>query len=886
MTLGLRSRGALLLAFGVLSWIHPGPQAAAAQAQVATQAQPAPRVTLDAPVVSDLQEILLDLRIGRLASRTVRALTEGSEAYLPVSELLALGEVDHTVEDTGVVRAVIHPGARLVVLDPVAGQASREGRPFSLPAAAMAEDSGTLYVAASVLESLFDLTIRTDWSRLTAVVMDPQVLPLGRRMEREARWRRVTGATGSGAPDARIPLDQGRFGGAVVDWSLSSNVNDPSGTTSYAVGAGARVFDGNLQMSSRSLGPTSTGEHQVDATYQTVWSDRSWITQMRLGDGFSSGPRLRSVRGISLTNAPFVRRSFFGVDSFSGRVGPGWDVELKQANRTVDVTRADEQGAFALDIPLAYGTNSVEVVAFGPHGEIVTTERLVLLGTDRLPADAFEWSLSGGACRDARCAGTANLDLRYGLSDRWTLRGGTEAFTRDTLPSLVQPYLGVTGVVLPGLQLASEVLHGGFLRGGATYAPSSRLRVRSVFTAFSSAVEGPVLHDARRQSTTETDVLFRPLASHPRWLVRGAWLRQALDSGTLSLIQAASVFQLGNVGFESGLRRDVDDPDLGARSTRDYLTGAVTGLVPLPGRRKLWARGEVELLDASALQRVRGRVAYQVTPGARLEIGSGWHRTFGADLTVTFSAYLSQLRSLTQMVAPEGVSARVTQVTQGTVHWNEATRQMSLSPGPGLERGGISGYVFVDDNGNGVRDPGEPGLDGARVVIGGRTVRTDADGRHRTWDLVPFEPVRVWVDPSSITDPRLVPVLGEVEVVVPPSSFGRLDIPVTFSQEIWGSVVRSTSQGEAPLPYAELELVDLGTGEGRAVRAFSDGDFYESGIKPGRYELRITPGSLRGLGVVPEQDAYPVDIEVNPTGAPPDPILIRLTPAPAVGDAG
>ena len=856
-----------------------------AAGDVAAQTSPGPDAVLEVPAPSDLEEVLLDLRIGRLVTRTVLAFTDGAVAYLPVSALLELGEVDHTVDETGVLRAVLQPGARLVILDPVAGAAFREGRTVDIPARAFFLEAGILYAMASGLESVFDLRIRTDWSQLTSVVMDPEALPIGRRMAREARWQNLRGPTGADDPDARAELEGGPFGGAVLDWSFSSNASEPLASGIYSVGGGARVFGGGLQVTARSLGSGSEGQRQLDVTHQTVWRDRPWITQMRLGDGFSSGPRLRALRGISLTNAPFLRHSFFGADSFSGRVGAGWDVELRRSDQTLDVVRADEQGAFALDIPLSYGENSIQVVAFGPHGEIVTTERLVLLGTDRIPGGSFEWGLSGGACRDQRCSGTANLDLRYGLSDRWTVRGGMEAFSRDTLVSLVQPYVSVTGAILPGLQVSSEALHGGFLRGGATYAPSSRLRLRGAYTAFSSSVALPILHDARRRSTAEADVLLRPISSQPRWLLRGSLLRQDFGVGTLSLIQAASSFQSGNLGFEVGLRRDVDAPDAGVTSTRDHQTGAVTTLLPLPGRRKLWTRGEIELVDASALHRVRGRVAYQVTSGARLEIGTGWRRGSGADLTVTFSAYLSQLRSTTQMVASEGVPARLTQAGQGSVHWNDATRQVVLSTGPGLERGGISGYVFVDENGNGVRDAGEAGLDGVRVVIGGRTVRTDSEGRHQVWDLVPFEPVSAWADPTSLADPRMVPVRDRVEVVVPPASFGRLDIAVTPSQEIWGSVVRATPNGDVPLAHAELELVDLRSGEIRAVRAFSDGEFYESGVKPGHYAFRIAPGSLRGLGVVPEEGGDGVDFIVRPGGDPPAPIHLRLAPAPVDGGA-
>jgi len=835
--------------------------------------------------LDELQEILVDLRIGRFARRTVRALTDGAEVLLPVEDLLTLGEVDHRVEPEGSIQAILHPGARRLVFDPAAGEVFQAGARWTVPGGALVVDDGALYAAAPVLGRALGVTLHVDWVQLAVVVMDPEVLPLGRRLAREARWRSLRGdGDGNGDPFApRVDLAHGPLGGGVLDWSLSAEATDPEATTAYAVGAGIRAFGGGLQASSRSLGPVSLGEHQMDVTYLKVWPDRPGLTQMRLGDAYTTGPRLRGVRGVALTNAPFLRRNFFGTDSFRGRVGPGWDVEVRQSGQTLDLTRADEQGAFALDIPLRYGENSVQVVAFGPHGEVVTTDRLFLLGSERLPPGAVEWGVSGGECRDPRCDLGGNADLRLGVTSRWTVRMGTEVFARADLASLVQPYVGATGLVLPSLELSSEFLHDGFARGGLTFAPSSRFRVRGAYTAFVTGVPEPLLHDARRTGTTEADAFLRPWASRPRWLVRGALLHQDFTFGSLTSLQASTLFQLGHVGVEAGIRRQVDAPVLGVRRASDFQVGSVTGLVTSPYGQKVWFRGEVETMGGTVLNRIRGQLGHQLTPGTRFEIGSGWQKGMGGDLTFTVSAYLSQLRSLTQMVVPDESATRLTQVAQGTVQWNEATRQIELSPGPGLERGGISGYVFLDENGNGVRDPGEAGLEGVRLVIGGRTVRTDVDGRHHTWDLVPFETVRVWADSGSIADPTLVPVRDQVEVRVPPSSFGRVDIPITPSQELWGSVVRVTGSGEVRVPHAELELVDLDTGVVRPLRAFSDGDFYESGVKPGRYELRVVAGSLAGLGVVPEAAAIPLDVRAGPGSNAQGGIVVRLVAASEAG---
>jgi len=796
-----------------------------------------------------MDEILVEVRMGRLSRATLLAWTDGVTTLVPLGRFLDLAEIEFTIDTQGVTRAVLHPGNREVVVHPADPSARIGGDAISLARGDVVSLDGETYVAAHALGRLLDLELRMDWTDLSLVVMDPRDLPLGRRLAREARWRALRARPDESSELDRVELGAAPWGGAVLDWELFSDLDRPVESTAVAAGLGARYLDGDLRLSARSLGPASEGRYRVDATYQAVFDDRRWIRQLRVGDGFGTGPRFRDMRGVALTNAPYARPTFFGIDAVAGRVGPGWEVELRQSGQTLDLTRADEEGAFALDIPLSYGENAVQVVAFGPHGQVVTSDRVFLLSSNRLPAGALEWGLSGGACRTGRCQWTGNADLWYGISEDWTVRGGTEAFGRDTLPSLVQPYVGVTGMVLPGLELSGEAIRSGYLRGGLMYAPSSRIRVRGVYTDFSSADPEPVLHDTRRRTTTEADVFVRPVRDNPRLYVRGSLLHQSLTTGDLTRIQAAAMVPAGLLGVEAGYRREMDDPAGGPRRATDFPFAALTGSVPLRRLGHVWVRGEVELNGLDRLNRIRAQAATQLPHGFRLQVGAGWQETLGSSVFVGLSAVLAPLRTSTQMVSGRGLPTRVTQSTRGSVNWNEATGSVSLTPGPGLQRGGIAGHVFLDRNGNGIRDPDESGLADVRMVVGGQAVTTDDRGRYKAWDLLPFRPVRLWTDSTSIDDPTLVPARGQVEVVVPPSSFGRVDVPVSPSREITGRVVRYADGRDAPLPRAGLQLVHLKTGEVRPLRTFSDGEVYLSGVRPGRYELRLDPEYAEAAGL-------------------------------------
>ncbi len=796
-----------------------------------------------------MDEILVEVRMGRLSRATLLAWTDGTATLVPLGRFLELAEIEFTVDSLGVTRALLHPGDREIVVHPADPSASVGGDVVSMSGGEVVSLDGQTFVAAEALGRLLDLELRMDWTDLSLVVMDPRSLPLARRLAREARWRALRARTDGSSDVDRVEVAASPWGGAVLDWELFSDMDRPIESTAFFAGLGARYLDGDLRLSARSLGPASEGAYRVDATYQAVFEDRHWIRQLRLGDGFGTGPRFRDMRGVAITNAPYARPTFFGVDAVSGRVGPGWEVELRQSGQTLDLTRADEQGAFALDIPLSYGENAVQVVAFGPHGQVVTSDRVFLLSSNRLPAGALEWGLSGGACRGGRCQWTGNADLWYGISQDWTVRGGTEAFGRDTLPSLVQPYLGVTGVVLPGLELSGEAIRSGYLRGGLMYAPSSRIRVRGVYTDFSSSEPEPVLHDARRRTTTEADVFVRPVQDSPRLYLRGSFQRQTLTTGDLTRLQVAAMVPAGRLGVEAGYRRELDAPAEGPGRSRDFPFAALSGSLPLRRVGHVWVRSEVELDGIDRLNRIRGQASVQLPYGFRLQVGAGWQETLGSSLSIGLSAILAPLRTTTQAVSGRGLPTRVTQLTRGSVNWNEATGSVSLTPGPGLQRGGISGHVFLDRNGNGVRDADESGLADVRMVVGGQAVTTDERGRYKAWDLLPFRPVRLWTDSTSIDDPTLVPTRGQVEVVVPPSSFGRVDVPVSPSREIAGRVVRYVDGRDVPLPRAGLHLVHLKTGDVRPLRAFSDGEVYLSGVRPGHYELRLDPEYAEAAGL-------------------------------------
>src|SRR6266568_4223339 len=407
-----------------------------------------------APVPGDTapEPVVIDLRIGRITGTTVQAYRVRSEVLLPLSQFFQMAEIRHRLTPDGRLEATVDPGNRRIVID-------------------IRSDTMQYGDHRVRIEREF---IRFDWSELTATVVDPSSLPIARRLlregAREAYLRRPDGMR----PDVTLGLERPSWDGVVVDYSLFSPSNDPVAGSTYGVGLGADVGGGSLEMLAQSVGPAEAGRVHVDASWNGVWRDNRWVKQLRLGDVPSTGPRVRALRGFSLTNAPFVRPSLLGSLRYAGTLQPGWSVEAYRAGDLVAYDSTDATGGFAVDLPVRYGENPVDFVAYGPFGEIREFNRTYRVLAELLPANRFEYGLAAGQCPAPTftCRATANVDLRYGATRRWTIQGGFDQFWRDSLSDRLHPYASVVGNPSNSWAVQSEIVGSGVVSGALRYEPS------------------------------------------------------------------------------------------------------------------------------------------------------------------------------------------------------------------------------------------------------------------------------------------------------------------------------------------------------------------------------------------------------------------------------
>jgi hypothetical protein len=115
------------------------------------------------------------------------------------------------------------------------------------------------------------------------------------------------------------------------------------------------------------------------------------------------------------------------------------------------------------------------------------------------------------------------------------------------------------------------------------------------------------------------------------------------------------------------------------------------------------------------------------------------------------------------------------------------------------------------------------------------------------WNVLPYQGVNVRIDTLSLEDPGWVPALPSRALRPSPQQYTQVEFGLVRTRELTGVLVPGAKL--ATTAGVGLELRDLGGGATYTSRTFSDGAFYFSRVRPGRYQLSLARSSATALGI-------------------------------------
>lgn len=769
-------------------------------------------------------------------------------------------------------------------LDLAAGTVTSRGQARALREGEVVRRDGSLLIGDWVLKDWFGLEATANLADLELSIQSEDMLPFQQRQRRERRFAQSLGTATPRATLPPPPEGPPLLGPPVVDLLASGRMTGGDNQRTqlggnYAATVGAGLLGGAFAayLSGTEDDPVSSARANLSYYDPDGLDGLGLVTQARLGDisGFSTTLLAPSAsgQGVYLSNLPVGAQLRSDATTISGDALPGYDIELYRDEQLVGFQRVGDDGQYIFEnVELYAGDNRFRIVRYGPQGQIEEEIRTVSAGGD-IGGVPLTYQFAASIIDDGPDEG----GLQSSLATRLAVGGGVAVLasmgtTEFRGERISDALLG--GQYVVGSFLA-EAVTGRDTRGRTLGRAAVQTRLGDESLRFSHEVRpesvGTDLGTRRRSEMSLTGTVRGPVLGLP-------YLRYTVGAEDISdstLEEARSL--TGRLGTQIGrftLNNDMlwthsKERDTERRAGREGTSLNVVHQASFP-------LGPL---------RNRFRLGYRTAPDfefTELQANSLWliDRDLSTELDIRhrFETDITRVQArLSYDLGSVVLSPRLSYDNNGvygafldlrlSTGIEPMTGKVRMQSRPAANDGTIAVRVFLDENENGVLDPGEEVLEGVEVqaLQARRSALTDASGVAILRNVQPFEASDVRIIPSTLPETHLQPGIEGYSARLLPGGTQNMILPVVRGWAVEGRALSTTAQGEAvPLPGIEVVVTDRDSGEVAAsTTTLGDGSYSITGLRQGSYRVSLSAESL-GSRLVPVH-ARPLLTDVRET---------------------
>jgi len=804
---------------------------------------------VDFETVSPSEEGLIRIEVSGVAVNDFLARFVGDTLFVPYISFCDFLRIRSEVSPDFTTLLAVLGGTDTIEISRLTNSAHTPTGEIPIPGNAFRVVQGQVYVEQSAIARVLGITVYYDAVNLKLRIAPDERIPLVQWQQAQGKYGALGMASGpASATEREIEIHRQLFSGLSINWTLANMFNPGLSRSSVGLfSLGQQLLFGTLQVDAVASLRGGTEErsdiHIGAASWMYQAPASPVLTSIRLGT-FQIDQR--KVQGIELTNAPVTPRTGYGTYLLTGQTQPGWTVELYDANRLVDVTRADSTGRYSFRIPMNYGTVDRITRAVGPYGETELREFRLQLDQGMIPAGDVDYSVAVGA--DSLVIGTSGLgraSLKVGVMDHLTLGAAANyraqelrRWQRDSIfPSAFAAiWLGGSSTLNAAYEFGSNLIGGSFY----TLMPNSTMfqlgldslslerRTYAVYTGANLPV-GPVSlgGGARYQHYEETDA----------WTVEPQISGHLLDVG---FIGSTKFYWAGmNGSGDATLPNPLYPTGKGIISSLQLTASPIGGLF-ITGQGQYDHVAQKFLgINLSTYFRLSRYIG--VNLGYNVPSVEYWDRGL---LQAQFSFDLHPFRASFLTTYTQGRTS-IASLAQGSALISP--RGLTLFSETAVGQSAVLIEAFHDRNQNSVRDPDEESMEPpvAWLDIGGTEMRSD-DGIFRS--LPANRQCRLILDRWSYGAEELYPSRSVFDIYTLPSGVQVVDVPVAPGIDLTGTCMVEDADGRKDTPAfvngLRVTLVSERRDASYEGEVFSDGTVFIPGVSTGEYRMVFEDGQL------------------------------------------
>jgi hypothetical protein len=833
-------------------------------------------VSVSLKAQDDYNEISIYVEVPQIGGSEIGAVVKNNDLYLSVSDLFDFLKIRNSIDqDMETVSGFfINPEApyRISRSDK---KITYQGKIFELAPADLIRTESGLYMKSGLFGTAFGLNCAFDFRSLSARMTSKLELPMIREMRLEEMRQNLNKLKGEAKADTTIGRSYPLFKFGMADWSAiaTEEINGQSYTRlNMALGAMVAGGEATANLYYNTLEPFS--EKQQYYQWRYVNNDFSPLRQVMAGKISTNAISTiyNPVIGVQITNTPTTYRRSFGSYTLSDKTEPGWIVELYVNNVLVDYVKADASGFFTFQVPMVYGNSSVKLKFYGPWGEERVKEQNINIPFNFLPEKTLEYTASMGVAEDSSLSRFTKANVNYGLTRSITIGGGAEYLS--SIPDKpLMPFVNTSVRVTNNLLVSGEYAYSVRTKGTLTYHLPSNMQLDVNYTWYDKDQKA-INYNYRqeRKAMFSAPVKFGKFATYQRLSVyqiilpkykytTGEWLFSGSIGGVNTNITTYALFS--------------ENTDANVYSTIALAFRLPAQLVIMPQTQVGFTKKEI----------LSGRIALEKHIGDRAFVNMSVERYFEkkytyAELGFRYDFSFAQVGA---SVRQANNRTSMVQYARGSLINDSKSGYFGLNNRTNVGRGGIAITAFVDVNGNGIRDKGEPKAAGLNLhATGGRIEKSDRDSTIRILGLEPYTICFVELDPNSFENISWKLEKKTLKVNVDPEIIKNIEIPISVYGEVTGYVLNENDKVVKGMGRIIIGIYNNDHKPAGKVLTEPDGYFSYFGLKPGLYTARIDTAQLRKIGLESHPDSLLFKIKPGLDGDIASSLEFRLKPVGSV----
>ena len=828
------------------------------------------------------EEILVLMNVQGVGSVQIPAAIVNDVAYLAVTDVLDYLKIKNSVSPgmDSITGFLMDPQASFLI-DPAHNQIVYQGQKFELPPNAIIRTATDVYLRADYFGSVFGVNCKFNFRTLSILLTTKLDLPVIREIRQEEMRNNLNRLRGEAKVDTTIGRSYPLFKLGMADWGLvatqgSQQTSEQGEDNRLYLALGGVVAGGETDVAINYDNNTPFTASQQFFQWRYVDNDNPGLRQVTAGKIYT--PSIASIYspviGVQLTNAPTVYRRAFGKYTLTYYSEANWVVELYLNNSLVDYAKAPAAGYYTFQVPLVYGNSLVKLRFYGPWGEEISHEQNIQIPFNFLPVGEFEYTASAGIVQDSTNSRFSRVSGNYGLSERITVGAGTEYLSSIATGKNI-PFVNTSLRLSSNLLVSGEYAFGVRTKFVASYHLPSNFQLEVDYTRYKRGQEAINYSYLEERKA----ILSMPFRSRKFTLFSRLSFYQVILP--LTEFTPASKYTTGEgllSGVLFGINTNLTTYAWFTQQAAPYVYSSLSMAFRLPGRVILTPQVQYEY-SQHRISDVRAEMGKYLSSRGFFNVYC--ERNIKSNFTSAGVGLRYDFRfGLTSLSATRiNHAVAVVETGSGSLIYDDQTKYLGYDKRSSVGKGGLLIEPYLDLNGNGKRDPGEPRVTGVTVRINGGITENDvADTTIRVAGLEAYASYIVHIDASFESIAWNIRNKA-IRVVIDPNQFKVLEIPVIIFGEVTGIVYLKEDSSRNPQGRVVVCFYRSDKSMVGQTISEADGSFDFTGLAPGNYTAEISTGQLDRLHMICRPRALPFAISAKKDGDVAEGLEFMLEPA-------